>query len=1097
MKRSRREGIIIVIAFALMAVTFMETWFVFRQTRQQTKDSGIYQLTAVSGKLESMLNGAGNLALELAVKAQEHTDDYDEMEEFIYEKRAALVASGSGVFNVYMAGPDMAILPGLEDKENFNAFERVWYTGAAKAAGKPYVSAPYVDVVTGNICYTVSVMLADNVSVIAVDYSLDNIQDYIEQMYKGDSRNVAVIVTGDGIIAGCSDETLIGKRLMNELPSYGGMYSLVKNKDGVVVGRVKADRLYDSLFATRTGNGWYLIISESEWALYRNAYIQLIVTVILSLSLFTVILILYILAVRSLKNAEDAMESKEKFLRRITGELQQPLRTIIEGSRKENFSGVDDYDEAFARIQVSAQKLSDKIGQIMSYQSIVGSEKKPKTEKVQNNIGMSRRLRTIVLFLMTAVMMINLYNTVRSTINWGNERMCDQAGKYEYKLSEWLNKQKSILDMFSSVISTNPGMLDDYDKTVDFLNRITVQYPEISVTYLANPRLSPTVYMNNGWTPEPGWKVEERPWYTGTLNSRNGFNITAPYYDSQTGGYCVTMSKAVYNARTGEFLGIFGIDFFMDKLINILGDSYSETGYAFLVDTEGNIINHPYGGYQMSVDSKVNIAGLPYSKLEPDGVSTKIIYDYDSSLHLISAIRNTESKFTIYAVSELWNVYGQVAVSGLVVLIGSLACIIMIYRLFSDMIKWQEESNRKVRESADAAIAAGEAKSRFLAHMSHEIRTPINAVLGMNEMILRESKDNDITDYAQNIKSAGNTLLTLINSILDFSKIEDGKMEIIPVKYNTAVLINNLVNSISERAKSKGIDLIVDVDRNLPSELIGDDVRVSQVIMNLLTNAVKYTEEGSVFLSFKETFRYNDKIDVEVTVRDTGIGIKQEDMGRLFESFERIDEKRNRNIEGTGLGMSIVTGLLEMMGSKLSVESEYGKGSTFSFKIRQLISNAEPVGDYTGRIVRDTKDNKETKHLYAGEARILVVDDNNMNLKVVKNLLKRNGIEPTLVSSGAEAIEAIASGEFDIVLLDHMMPEMDGLETLTKLKEDGLKKPDTVYIALTANAVVGAREMYLEAGFDDYMAKPMKPVELEDMLAKYLPGDIVTYRSEG
>ncbi|MCR5691902.1 MAG: response regulator [Eubacterium sp.] len=382
---------------------------------------------------------------------------------------------------------------------------------------------------------------------------------------------------------------------------------------------------------------------------------------------------------------------------------------------------------------------------------------------------------------------------------------------------------------------------------------------------------------------------------------------------------------------------------------------------------------------------------------------------------------------------------------------------------------------------------ASEAKSRFLAQMSHEIRTPINVVLGMNEMIMREAENQNIQEYAQNIDSAGNTLLTIINSILDFSKIEDGKMGIVPVKYDTASFVHDLVNSVAQRADDKGLKLEVQVDENLPCAMIGDNVRVAQVIMNLLTNAVKYTEKGYIRLTIRCIGQGPNHVKFEVKVKDTGIGIKEEDTRKLFESFERLDEIRNHNIEGTGLGISIVTSLLNMMGSSLKVESTYGVGSEFSFSLEQGIGDPTPIGNLTERLKNRQHNLKKEDLFQAAQARILVVDDNEMNLKVMRNKLRLFKINPDLANSGRETVEIMRNKVYDIVLMDHMMPEMDGIETLKNLQKENLIGEGTYVIALTANAVVGARETYLEAGFSDYMSKPVNIRRLGDCLLKYLP----------
>ncbi len=399
----------------------------------------------------------------------------------------------------------------------------------------------------------------------------------------------------------------------------------------------------------------------------------------------------------------------------------------------------------------------------------------------------------------------------------------------------------------------------------------------------------------------------------------------------------------------------------------------------------------------------------------------------------------------------------------------------------------------EIVEAKKRAENADKAKSSFLANMSHEIRTPINAVLGMNEMILREASDKSILEYSANIRAAGRTLLFLINSILDFSKIEEGKMEIIPAEYDTASVVNNLVVSVSERAKQKGLEFKVEVDPNLPCAMVGDDVRISQVIVNLLTNAVKYTETGSVCFSFSAKKREGDEITLHVAVKDTGIGIKKEDLPKLFESFERLEEERNRTIEGTGLGISIVTRLLEMMGSKLEVDSVYGEGSVFSFDIVQKVADESPIGDYSSRLADATRSiGAET--LKAPDSKILVVDDNEMNLQVARNLFKLFGIIPDLVDSGFEALDRLRDGDtYHMIFLDHMMPKMDGVETLRHIKEEKLLKGDVPIIALTANAVNGAKERYLESGFDGYLSKPIEVSELERTLENFLPKELIRH----
>ena len=391
------------------------------------------------------------------------------------------------------------------------------------------------------------------------------------------------------------------------------------------------------------------------------------------------------------------------------------------------------------------------------------------------------------------------------------------------------------------------------------------------------------------------------------------------------------------------------------------------------------------------------------------------------------------------------------------------------------------------------ALQASRTKSEFLSNMSHEIRTPINAILGMDEMILRESKEPNTLEYAENLRHAGNSLLGIINDILDFSKIEAGKMEIIPVEYQLSSVLNDLVNMIRSRAEKKKLECIVKADPNIPSILFGDEIRIKQVITNILTNAVKYTEKGSITLTVNYREKSSDTIILTVKVQDTGIGIKEEDLAKLFSAFERIEEKRNRTIEGTGLGMNITQQLLHLMNSKLEVDSIYGEGSIFWFNIEQKVVSRDPIGDFEEAFKNSLKQHKEYHESFtAPDANILVVDDTVMNLTVVKGLLKQTQIKIDTAESGRECLGMVAKKKYDVIFLDHRMPEMDGMETLREMQ---LMTPnpnrDTPVISLTANAISGAREQYLAAGFVDYLTKPINSNHLENMLIKYLPKDKV------
>lgn len=400
---------------------------------------------------------------------------------------------------------------------------------------------------------------------------------------------------------------------------------------------------------------------------------------------------------------------------------------------------------------------------------------------------------------------------------------------------------------------------------------------------------------------------------------------------------------------------------------------------------------------------------------------------------------------------------------------------------------------KRLEEEKQRADRANEAKGAFLANMSHEIRTPINAIMGMNEMILRESENHEILDYAQNIKDASKTLLVLINDILDFSKIESGKMQLVTEAYSLRELLKMLTTECNMRAETKGLAFRIEAPEDTPNILLGDEVRIRQILLNILTNAIKYTEKGSVVLKVSYEKIDTDMIEISFAVKDTGIGIKKEMIPKLFDKFDRGDEKQIHEIEGTGLGLSIVDRLVKLMNGTIQVESVYGEGSTFTVSVCQEVLGEQTIGQLRVMAKKEVNKKKYVPKFIAPKARILAVDDNNVNLAVVKGFLRKTQVQLTCVNSGAKCLELAKNEHFDIILLDHMMPEMDGIETLTRLRQmTDSKSADAVIIVLTANAMINVREMYLEKGFDDYLAKPIEGPILEEILMKYIPKEYIT-----
>ncbi|WP_051204695.1 ATP-binding protein [Butyrivibrio sp. VCD2006] len=483
--------------------------------------------------------------------------------------------------------------------------------------------------------------------------------------------------------------------------------------------------------------------------------------------------------------------------------------------------------------------------------------------------------------------------------------------------------------------------------------------------------------------------------------------------------------------------------------------------------------------------------------LEPAGVE-RVKTIYGDMYFYVAQIENTHFILTgAISVDEAMGDYKSIPYMVMAVyLILFFIMIILSIVLMNFSVKVRESEELKIAKKA--AEDASKAKGMFLANMSHEIRTPINAILGMNELITRETRNENVQKYAFSIKSSANQLLTLVNDVLDFSKMEAGKFQLRYDTYYLSAILTDVNVMIRGKAESKGLIYNVHVDQEIPDALVGDETRLKQVLINLLTNSVKYTMAGFVELSISYESKGEDYIDVRFSVKDTGIGMKEEDIKKLFLAFQRLDEDRNKTIEGTGLGMSIVKQILDAMETTLDVKSVYGKGSEFSFIVRQKVDNWEPIGDYVMAAERlVTRQESYKPSFVAPSVRILAVDDTDINLRVVSGLLNQTKIKVDTALSGKQALEMMIATKYDLALIDHRMPVMDGVELLKHIREnkEGINH-DIPCIALTANVFAGIREMYIKVGFDDYLEKPVSGARLEEMLMKYLPQDKLQDESE-
>ncbi len=703
----------------------------------------------------------------------------------------------------------------------------------------------------------------------------------------------------------------------------------------------------------------------------------------------------------------------------------------------------------------------------------------------------------ILVFVFVAVMVVYTSKLTYSVaVSNSSAVIEDRILNVSSLIDNHLNTAENILHVTADAVyhmlisGSTPSRIHEF--LVEETNNVSEQFDE-NFTGLYGFIMSR--YMDGlNWEPPEDYDPKSRVWYRIAKENDGEVAFVPPYVDAQTGNLIISVCRMLPDRQN-----VISLDVQLKRVQSMMKElNLNGKGYGLVVDETGLIIAH---GNEAKKGTNLldTEGGEELLKAIKNAGSGSFTHTYEGEKSTIFANSITNHWYVVMVISndELYEeVTSQLIVNAFICILVFIMIAIVFYvgqkneqdytRRMEEMKleeRKQEYETKVLKLEKDAADQANRAKSNFLANMSHEIRTPMNAIIGMDEMILRETKEPSIRKYASNIQSAGRTLLSIINDILDLSKIESGKMELVMVEYDFASVLNDIVNMTMNKAREKGLVYELNVNPDIPSILSGDEIRIRQIILNIVNNAIKYTDSGGVNIRF--SFDLFTKT-LKIRVADTGMGIRKEDLSKLFSSFQRLDETKNRKIEGTGLGLNITKQLIEMMGGTVSVESEYGKGSVFTVEVPQGVVDITPIGNYDERLEKARTDMETFKPvLIAPDANVLIVDDNEMNLEVITALMRETRINISTALSGNECIELLKKKRFDAVLLDQMMPGLSGTRTLEIIKSEHLAD-DTPVIALTADAIVGARESYIREGFTDYLSKPVMYADLESILLKHL-----------